>query len=377
MELSLLQHPADMLIVVRGPGIRARMRMAPRTRKIRAILRLQEGDQGHLAHCRDLRNLERAADRASTYALDGARSRDPLASLRKLTAKRRARIPNLWDRTYGWKAQPVESQNASLASANLAVQDAVGLRNRDARLAKPLDDGVVQVAADRQGLFHIGDDATQFEFQRAVREAYPEAQEECPRWRRLHNLGMSAGEVGQDFTHLNRIAVIGDDDLDHDAAQCIRARPVLDDAGDEFRVRNHHARSIESLDLGCAHTNAPHPSLLALDHDRVADADRPFGQQDEAGYEIRHDGLQPKPDTDRKGAGNQRNLLQVEAQPRERDHDRRDRADIAEDRDDRELEAGLQSGPRQQLRLQPTLHDARDDEQQQKDKSGRQQRFKR
>src|SRR5262249_28682907 len=103
--------------------------------------------------------------------------------------------------------------------------------------------------------------------------------------------------------------------LDHDAGQCIRARPVLDDAGDEFRVRDDHARSIKSLNLGCAYTNAPHPSLLALDHDRVADADRPFGQQDEAGYEIRHDGLQPKPDTDRKSAGNQRNLLQVEAEP--------------------------------------------------------------
>ena len=54
------------------------------------------------------------------------------------------------------------------------------LRNRNARLAKPLDDGVVQVAADRQGLFHIGDNATQLEFQRAVPEAQPEAQQECP-----------------------------------------------------------------------------------------------------------------------------------------------------------------------------------------------------
>src|SRR5262245_50596233 len=116
MELPLLQHPADMLIVVRGPGIRARMRMAPRTRKIRAILRLQEGDQGHLAHCRDLLQFDRAADRVSVPMRLTAR--DPLASLRKLTAKRRARMSNLWDRTYGWKAQPVESQNASLPSSN-------------------------------------------------------------------------------------------------------------------------------------------------------------------------------------------------------------------------------------------------------------------
>src|SRR5215468_9251378 len=312
MELPLLEHAADMPVVVRGPTIAARLRMAPGTREVRAILRLQEGDQGHLAHRR----------------------------------------------------------------GPFVISNALRLGYRDARLAKPFDDGVVQVAADRQGLFHIGDNATQFEFQRAVSEAQPEAQQECPGRRRLHNLRVRSGDVSQDFADLNRIAFKGDDDLDHDAAQCIRARPVLDDAGDEFGIRNHYACSIKRLDPGCAHANAPHPSLLTLDYDRVADADRPFGQQDEAGYEIRHDGLQPKPDTDRKGAGNQRNLLQVEAEPRERNNDRYDRADIAEDRDDRELEAGLQSGPRQQLRLQPTLHDARDDEQQQKDKSGRQQRFK-
>src|SRR6516164_6611072 len=267
MELALLQYPANMPVVVRRPGIGARMRMAPGAREIRAILRLQEGDQGHLAHCRDpSQSRARCGSGQYVYALDGARSRDTL-------------------RASGRKAQPVESRNAPLAYASWQL-GAQRLRNRDARLAKPLDDGVVQVAADRQGLLHIGDNATQLEFQRAVREAYPEAQEECPGRRRLHNLGMSAGDVGQDFAHLNGIAFIGDDDLDHDSAQCIRARPVLDDAGDEFRVRNDHACSIKSLDLGCAYTNAPHPSLLALDHDRVADADWPFGQQDEAGYEI-------------------------------------------------------------------------------------------
>src|SRR5262245_12873170 len=284
MELPLLQHPADMLIVVRGPGIRARMRMAPRTRKIRAILRLQEGDQGHLAHCRDLlQSRSRCRSCQCTYALNGAR---PLGELEEAHGQKEGSYVQPMGSNV-WLESPTCRESERFAAVRkLAVRDAVGLRNRDTRLAKPLDDGVVQVAADRQGLFHIGDDATQLEFQRAVREAYPEAQQECSGRRRLHNLGMSAGDVGQDFAHLNGVAVIGDDDLDHDSAQCIRARPVLDDAGDEFRVRNDHARSIKSLDLGCAYTNAPHPSLLALDHDRVADADWPFGQQDEAGYEI-------------------------------------------------------------------------------------------
>ena len=107
MELPFLKHTANMPVVVRGPSIAARLRMAPGTRKIRAILRLQEGDQGHLAHRR----------------------------------------------------------------GPFVISNALRLRNHDARLAKPLDYGVVQVAADRQGLLHIGDNATQFEFQRAVSEA--------------------------------------------------------------------------------------------------------------------------------------------------------------------------------------------------------------
>src|SRR6516225_7326275 len=66
MELALLQYPANMPVVVRGPGIGVRMRMAPGARKIRAILRLQEGDQGHLAHCRDPSQSRGAADRGGT-----------------------------------------------------------------------------------------------------------------------------------------------------------------------------------------------------------------------------------------------------------------------------------------------------------------------
>src|SRR5258708_30692711 len=88
MELPFLEHTANMPVVVRGPSIAARLRMAPGTREIRAILRLQEGDQGHLAHRR----------------------------------------------------------------GPFVISNALRLRNHDARLAKPLDDGVVQVAADRQGL---------------------------------------------------------------------------------------------------------------------------------------------------------------------------------------------------------------------------------
>jgi len=201
----------------------------------------------------------------------------------------------------------------------------------DRRLPKPLDDCVVEIAAHREGFFNIGDNAPELEFERISSES----DQERSRRRRLHDLRMGAGDVHQDITDLNRIAVISDADLDDDAAQRIGTRPVLDDTGDEFGVRNDHARPVERLDLRCPHTNASHPSLFALDHDRVADADRPLRQQDEAGYEVLYDGLQPKSDTDRKGAGNQGDLLQIETDARERHHERRDCAEISEYCDDR------------------------------------------
>src|SRR5258707_3323673 len=50
MKFALLKHAADMPVVVRRPGIGARLRVPPGTRKICAVLRLEEGDQGNLAH---------------------------------------------------------------------------------------------------------------------------------------------------------------------------------------------------------------------------------------------------------------------------------------------------------------------------------------
>ena len=50
LELSFLQHLADLLVVGGGGEIRARVRMPPGTRQSRAVLRLQETHQDHLAH---------------------------------------------------------------------------------------------------------------------------------------------------------------------------------------------------------------------------------------------------------------------------------------------------------------------------------------
>ena len=49
----------------------------------------------------------------------------------------------------------------------------------DPRLSKPRHDGVMQIAAHGEALFHIGDNAAQFEFQPDI----PETQQECSRRR--------------------------------------------------------------------------------------------------------------------------------------------------------------------------------------------------
>jgi hypothetical protein len=49
LNLAVFQRPRDALIVFRGQEIRHRGGMAPRSRQVRAVLRLQKGDQRHHA----------------------------------------------------------------------------------------------------------------------------------------------------------------------------------------------------------------------------------------------------------------------------------------------------------------------------------------
>ena len=131
--------------------------------------------------------------------------------------------------------------------------------------------------------------------------------------------------------------------------------PVLDHAGDQLGVRDDDAGAVEGLDLGRAHADAPHVPVLASHRDLVADAHRPFGEQDQAGHEVRHDRLQAEADADRERAGDQCDLLQVDAEVGEREGQRRDEADIPDDGRDRELQARLDPGARQEPGLQPAL----------------------
>src|SRR5262249_15525522 len=90
MEFPFLQHAPEMPVIIRRPGIGARERVAPGAREIGAVLRLQEGDQGHLAH----RSNPSIADapgsgRATTKSA-------PMGPARALGCKPPADLPALW-----------------------------------------------------------------------------------------------------------------------------------------------------------------------------------------------------------------------------------------------------------------------------------------
>src|SRR2546427_12855692 len=100
MELSFLEHAANVPVVVRRPGIGARLRVAPGARKIGAILRLQEGDQGYLAHRRNpSKSRASAADRVSLCV--------PLALLETRYVVASLRCPRPWEGSY---FQPIGSK---------------------------------------------------------------------------------------------------------------------------------------------------------------------------------------------------------------------------------------------------------------------------
>src|SRR5262249_40742436 len=50
VKFARFEHAPDVPVIIRRPRVRARERTAPGAGEIGAVLRLQEGDQGHLAH---------------------------------------------------------------------------------------------------------------------------------------------------------------------------------------------------------------------------------------------------------------------------------------------------------------------------------------
>ena len=90
-----------------------------------------------------------------------------------------------------------------------------------------------------------------------------------------------------------------------------------------------------------------HEAHLAVDLDHVAFADGAFDQQDDAGHEVLHDGLQAETDADGQGAGDDGKARQVDPRRGDRDQRRQEDADIADTGGDGVLPAQIHPRARQ------------------------------
>ena len=158
--------------------------------------------------------------------------------------------------------------------------------------------------------------------------------------------------------HSLDVALVGDVDRDDDAADPVGVDPVLDDVGDEVRVRHDQRRPVERLDLGRAGVDLADEPLVGADDDQVADPDAALPQEDQARDEIVGDRLQPEADADRERAGDDGEPLHVEPDLGGRQQHRDRAADIAEDRADRVADPGIEARLRQQAVAEPALHEA-------------------
>ena len=126
-------------------------------------------------------------------------------------------------------------------------------------------------------------------------------------------------------------------------------------------------RAIEGFDLGRARVDPPHEALFTPYDHPVADADAALPEQNEAGDEIVGDRLQAEADADRQAAGDERELLDVEADLCAGEQDGDQRPDIAEDRADRVADARIEAGLRQKPGAEPVLDEPGREEGEDKD----------
>ena len=214
----------------------------------------------------------------------------------------------------------------------------------------------VQFGANPLGHQRVLDKADQLELHRPVAELAEQGQRRGDRQHRVLRLG--GGD--QQLPHLFGVALVGGVDattMRATRSACIQffTAPVIRVEFGTISV----ARSKVSISVARALMRRTKP-WSGADDDPVADADAALPQQDQAGNEIVGDALQAEADADREAAGDPGEPVGVEAEPRARRDQQRDHdADIAEDRADRVLDAGVEPGARQIAVAEPVLRGAR------------------
>src|SRR6185437_4866435 len=111
--------------------------------------------------------------------------------------------------------------------------------------------------------------------------------------------------------------------------------------------------AIEGLNFGGADIDPAHQPFLGADDDPVTDTDRALPKKDEAGDKIIDNRLQAEADTDRQGAGDNRQFLEIQPQIGKRKAERQKEAEIAEARPDGVAQAEIEPCKRQEAAFDP------------------------
>ena len=150
-----------------------------------------------------------------------------------------------------------------------------------------------------------------------VQRALAEIEEVDDRRRVLEYPRVVAGSLQQQLAHQLEVGAVGHAELDGDAGDGVRQRPVDQLAGDEGLVRDDDFLAVEIGNGGGADTDAADRAGEVADGHGIADAHRAFEQDDQAGNEVGEDFLHAETDTQRQGGDQPLQLVPADPQYRE------------------------------------------------------------
>ena len=147
--------------------------------------------------------------------------------------------------------------------------------------------------------------------------------------------GFALAIANQDLANLLRIGGGGDRQRDHRPARPVVAHEIGDDAGHKARVRDDDLGAVKCLDFGRTDIDAAHKTLVAADHDPIANPDRALPEKDQARYEIVDDRLEAETYTNRQRARHKGELFEIQSKIAKREAGRDEKIQIAKTCPDR------------------------------------------
>lgn len=113
----------------------------------------------------------------------------------------------------------------------------------------------------------------------------------------FEHVGMGLTNLLEDLACSRHVGTVGNTNVDHHAIGGIGQSPVEQSSGDEIFVGDNQFLLVEIHDRCGSHANLGYGSGGIADGDDIADANRLLEEQDQTGYEIGENFLEPEAET--------------------------------------------------------------------------------